>query len=65
MKVEMFVITDRREKPKSYLDVNGMWNELSDKTRFFSKPSRAYEAIQYITATTKTIDVESVTITVE
>ena len=65
MRVEMFVITDRREKPKSYLDIHGQWNDLSDQTRFFSKKSRACEAMQWVSITTKDMDVETVSISME
>lgn len=65
MRVEMFAIADRCYEPKSFLTVDGNWDVLGTKTRFFSKKSRAYEAMQSIDITTKTMDVETVSITVE
>jgi hypothetical protein len=59
----LYAISDRKEYPKSYLTVNGEWNTLGSKTKFYRKKSDALVALQYVDL--KSADVESITLTVE
>lgn len=62
-KLTLYVITDRRDEPKSFLAVNGFWSELGTNTKFYEKKSNAIVALQYIDL--KSADVESITLTVD
>jgi len=62
-KLTLYVITDRRDIPKSYLATNGFWLELGKDTKFFEKKSNAIAFLQYIDL--KSADVESITLTVD
>lgn len=63
IKLPLFVITDRRDEPKSYLATNGFWLNLGKNTRFFEKKSSAIAYLQYIDL--KSADVENITLTVD
>lgn len=63
IKLTLFVITDRREEPKSFLATNGFWSDLGKNTKFYEKKSNAIVALQYIDL--KSADVESITLTVD
>jgi len=63
IKLTLFVISDRREEPKSFISVNNRWKSFGENTRFFEKKSDAVVARQYVNL--DSADVESITLTVE
>jgi hypothetical protein len=63
IKLTLFVITDRREEPKSFMSNDGLWKDLGKNTKFYDKKSNAIVALQYVDL--KSADVEEITFTVE
>jgi hypothetical protein len=62
-KLTLYVISDRIQKPKSFLAVDGTWKDLGEDTKFFEKRTHAHDALYKIEL--QSAGVETFTITVD